>query len=459
MAKRKTIGCPESEAAVLGCIIHNPETLPQAQGILSDLDFLDSANRTIFRHIERLAKACLPFDVVTLMDLVSGDETDLARLMTALGTGRLRWTLDAHARRVAATADAHQLSVQAFALAQRAQGCDPVTDLEGIAAELQALKVRSAKKRRTNADIAAEVLAQATGGAGAAAFSTGISRLDRVLLGGLRRKTVTVIAARPSVGKSALAGNIVDNLRRVDAGPVLLFSLEMGDTPVMQRLAANRADVSARAMTQGTLDPDGVYRLQDVLSGLADDNDLHIIEASGMRIGKIRAEADAWHAVKPLAVVVVDYLQLVGADQPSKMREQDVASVSRGLLAMALQLDCAVVALAQVNRESVKDARPPVMSDLRESGAIEQDANTILFLHRPDDADRTRVEPIVAKQRGGEAGLTVNLHFEGDRQRFTDAVEGGYSRPAGDPLPTYARRQATSNAKASRHDGRYGVDL
>lgn len=458
MSKRK-VGSPESEAALLGAIIHNPESLPVAQAIVADADFLTTANRTIFRNIERLAKAGLPFDVVTLMDLATGtgNPDDFDALMAALGRTELRWHMPQHAQRVAATADAHNLSVRLFALANRAQSCDPVTDLDGIAAEARALKVRSHKKPRTNYDQAAEVLAEAQGGARGSRLPTGIESLDRVLQGGCRRKTMAVIAAPPGGGKSALGVNIASHVRKAACGPVLFFSLEMSDTPIMQRMVADRADVSATDLTGGTVDQDAMCRVQHTLAELAEDDDLHIIDASGWKLAKICAEAEAWHAVKPLAAIVVDYLQFVHADAPTKNREQDVSSIAKGLKELAAKLDCAMYALAQIGREPEKENRRPRMSDLRESGAIEQNAHIIVFLHRPDPNNPTATEAIIAKNRDGRPGF-VRLAFEGDRQRFTDAGEGGYGRPADAPLPTGTRRQATATAKATRQDNRYGND-
>jgi replicative DNA helicase len=258
---------------------------------------------------------------------------------------------------------------------------------------------------------------------------TGIAGLDR-LTGGLRSGQLVLLGARPSVGKSALGFGIGLHVAE-QAGPVLVVSAEMGAVELATRGLAGGGVASDRLLS-GRLDDVDFARLRarrDHLARLP----VFVDDAPGVTVGAIRARARRQAAAGGLALVVVDYLQLVGSEGRRERRELEVAEVSRGLKALARELAVPVLALCQLNRgvEARSDKRP-VLSDLRDSGQQEQDADLVLLLHRPalydTDADPGQAELLVAKHRSGPTG-TVPLTWLGWRMTFVDAgsvfVEGG----------------------------------
>ena len=242
-----------------------------------------------------------------------------------------------------------------------------------------------------------------------------------------------VLAARPGMGKTALALNIVQNVAIMENLPVGLFSLEMSRGQLATRMLCCEGQVDATRVRTGTLDQQDWERLIEA-SELLRKAPIHIDESPGLSIGEVRSRArrlQAEHA--EIGLVVIDYLQLMRGDDPRAPREQQVSSISRGLKALAKDLNCPVLALSQLNRgvESRADKRP-LVSDLRESGAIEQDADVILFIYRDEKYNEDTVDPgvaeiIVGKQRNGPTG-TIRLAFQGEYTRFDDMDLSGLGR-------------------------------
>ena len=270
-----------------------------------------------------------------------------------------------------------------------------------------------------------EVLAESEGTTTGA--PTGFVDLDRKLAG-LQPTDLLILAARPAMGKTALALNITQNVALLGKLPVGLFSMEMSRGQLVTRMLCCEALVSAERVRTGQLDTEDWERLQ-----LADDRLrealVFIDDAPGLSIGDVRTRARRLKAEQPnLGLIVIDYLQLMKGDDARAPREQQISSISRGLKGLAKDLDCPVMALSQLNRgvESRQDKRP-LVSDLRESGAIEQDADVIMFIYRdeyynPDSADVGLAEVIIAKQRNGPTG-TVKLAFQGQYTRFDNYQE------------------------------------
>ena len=255
---------------------------------------------------------------------------------------------------------------------------------------------------------------------------TGFPDLDS-LTWGFQRSDLIILAARPSMGKTSLALNIAENAAipaRGDISPVLFFSLEMTSNQLMQRMILSRAKVNMKLLRDGFLSRNGEESMRMMESGSAIGRaPLFIDDSSSITVSHIRARARRLHARTPLGMIVVDYLQLIAATNAAVSREQQVSEASRGLKALAKELNVPVIVLSQLNRASEKENRPPRLSDLRESGAIEQDADVVLMLSRPKGADEQfqvaadEAELIVAKQRNGPVGV-VKLSFLRDITRF-----------------------------------------
>lgn len=259
-------------------------------------------------------------------------------------------------------------------------------------------------------------------------ISSGFKDLDS-LLWGFQRTEMIVLAARPSMGKTSLALNFAEAAalpRKADLKPtrVLIFSMEMAAGQLALRMLCSRARVNMKLLRDGLLSKNGEE--QNRLLEAADEfskSPIFIDDSSALSIMQLRAKARRLHARHPLGFIVVDYLQLLSPTDPRMPREQQVAEASRGLKALAKELEVPVLVISQLNRSSEKDNRTPKLSDLRESGSIEQDADVVLMLARPRDADEKfqvaadSSELIVAKQRNGPVG-ELRLTFLRDITRF-----------------------------------------
>ena len=257
-------------------------------------------------------------------------------------------------------------------------------------------------------------------------ISSGFKDLDQMMWG-FQKTEMIILAARPSMGKTSLALNFAEAAALPKKGPasaVLIFSLEMGASQLALRMLCSRARVNMKLLRDGLLSKNGEE--QNRLLEAADEFSkapIFIDDSSAISIMQLRAKARRIHSRTPLGFVMVDYLQLLSPTDPKVPREQQVAEASRGLKALAKELDVPVLVLSQLNRSSEKDNRTPKLSDLRESGSIEQDADVVLMLARPRDADEKfqvaadSAELIVAKQRNGPVG-ELKLTFLRDITRF-----------------------------------------
>src|SRR3984957_268780 len=260
---------------------------------------------------------------------------------------------------------------------------------------------------------------------------SGFHDLDRLTFG-FQRQEMIVLAARPSMGKTSFALNVAEAVvlpKKGEAFPTLVFSLEMSGSQLALRMLCSRARVKMQALRDGILSKNGDE--QQRLVSAADEFSkapLYIDDSSNLSIMQLRAKARRVHSRHKLGLIIVDYLQLLSPVDSKVPREQQVAEASRGLKALAKELDVPVVVLSQLNRSSEKENRAPKLADLRESGSIEQDADVVLMLSRPKDADEKfqvaaeSMELIVAKQRNGPVG-EQRLTFLKDFTRFENYTQ------------------------------------
>ncbi len=258
--------------------------------------------------------------------------------------------------------------------------------------------------------------------------TSGFKDLDAMTFG-FQKQEMIVVAARPSMGKTSFALNIAEAAAlpkpgKGDPVPTLVFSLEMSSSQLALRMLCSRARVNLKLLRDGLVSRDG--REVNALGQTAEEfkkAPILIDDSSNLTIMEMRAKSRRIYARKKLGLIVVDYLQLVSGSDPRAPREQQVAEVSRGLKAMAKELDLPVIVLSQLNRSSEKENRTPRLSDLRESGSIEQDADVVLMLSRPKDSDERfqtaagAADLIVAKQRNGPVG-DLKLTFLQEITRF-----------------------------------------
>ncbi len=252
---------------------------------------------------------------------------------------------------------------------------------------------------------------------------------------GLQKGELIIIAARPSMGKTALAINIAENVAVKGKAIVAVFSLEMSKESLLRRMLASQAGVDQRRLQTGFLPDEDKTKLRDALNQLVETR-LFIDDTAALSLAEMRAKARRLKHIRGgLDLIVVDYLQLMTATVPSsgkrnyENRTQEVSAISRGLKALAKELNVPVVALSQLSRAGVqrKDDHRPMLSDLRESGSIEQDADVVAFIHREayynkdkeslTEAEKAKSEIIIEKQRNGPTG-TVHMYFNSRYTRF-----------------------------------------
>ncbi|MBL8031820.1 MAG: replicative DNA helicase, partial [Candidatus Doudnabacteria bacterium] len=244
---------------------------------------------------------------------------------------------------------------------------------------------------------------------------TGFADLDRVLAG-MQKSNLLILAARPGMGKTAFALNITQHVSVVAKKRVGIFSLEMSREELVDRLLVGQADIDAWKLKTGRLDNQDFLKLSDAMGVLADAQ-IFIDDTPGMSIFEMRTKARRLMAEHKIDMIIVDYLQLAQG-RTKDNRVQEVAEISQGLKNIARELKIPILALSQLSRAvESRGEKIPQLSDLRESGSIEQDADVVLFLYRKDDDIREAANLKIAKHRNGALG-DIDLYFRGDRVRF-----------------------------------------
>ena len=431
----------DAEKSVLGCMMQDREALSVAFELLCADDFYQPANREIFDAMHQLNQQGMPIDLVTVDD-------ELTRRGTLEGVGGTNYlvelsqcmpsTVNAKAyiqivdekailrRMIKATGD---IAISCYAQA------DPLSDILGVA-EKSIFDIVMRKNEGASLKHIADVLpdtyvkierlSELKGSIDG--VPTGFVDLDN-LLTGLHGGELVIVGARPSMGKSAFGLNLT-GYAGIHAGrSVAYFSLEMPNDQLTMRLLCSDARVDMQAVRHGAMRDDDWVNLASTLGPLASAN-IYMDDTSGITPSQLRSRCRRLKMDRGLDMVVVDYLQLMSADGKVENRQNEVSEISRNLKSIAKELDVPVVALAQLSRAGAQRSdKRPILSDLRDSGAIEQDADVIMFLHReeyydPNTEDKNIAEVIVAKQRNGPLG-TVKLAWLGQYTRFASLQQGG----------------------------------
>ncbi len=430
----------DAEAAVIGACLLRPEALDDLAWLPVEA-FFDRAHSRVFGAMRKLREAGTPADVVTLANHLR----DHGQIADVGGLHRLGDMLDRcpsvddvghYARIVQQAAQVRELERAASEIATRCRGniADRVELLTEARKRIdQATQVTAVGSPGAHiGELVQQTLAaaQAPQGEGLNTL-TGFETLDRVTPG-FAPDDMWILAARPGMGKTALACNLALNVAFTRRG-VLFFSLEMPAEQIAQRAVCSEARVEMPRLRSGGLGEEDWDKLDYAHQQLG-NLPLWVDDSKGLSVGDLLARAterrNAWQREKiPLSLVVVDYLHLIKTTvRKGQNREQEIAEVSRALKAMAGTLKCPVLALAQLSRESEKQQRRPRPSDIRDSGQVEQDADGILFLHRDKETPRGCVDVILAKQRQGQVGTFAlawwprYMRFEGHTQ--AGSVEG-----------------------------------
>jgi replicative DNA helicase len=443
---RGVIASVESEQAVLGALMLDNGAYDVIAADLAAEDFTVGEHRAIFSAISHLIVSQRPADVVTVYERLRSTGAKVAEPLSYLND------------LIGATPSAANLSRYAGIVRSRSQLRGAVRAARAVidqchntngreASEIidvaQAAFLRLSDRGQKAADgfqpmqpaltrvvERIDELFHREDRGGITGTSTGFCDLD-ARLDGMHGGELIVVGARPSMGKTSLAMNIAESVAISARLPVGVLSLEMPAEQLTMRMLASISRINQNRLRTGRLDDDDWPRLTHGVELMA-DAPIHILDSSAITPSKFKSELRRlYRECGKLGLIVVDYLQLMSGDgHSSDMRAAEVAEISRALKQIAKELDVPVIALSQLNRGlEQRPNKRPVMSDLRESGAIEQDADVILFIYRdevynPDSADRGTAEIIIAKQRNGPIG-TVRLAFQNAITRFENFADPG----------------------------------
>jgi replicative DNA helicase len=421
---------PDAEAGVIGgLLIGGAEAFDSVADVLTAGSFYNITNGLIYASIERLATEGASVDVVTVCERLRAAGTDIDVMTLHEFTQQYvgARVMRQHAELVADRSASRAL-VQA-AEDVRAIAADVAVPLNDRLNQSQARleKVQQAKTKMEPRKVEAFVvgfldrLQDIADGKVQPGILTHFPLLDSMLGGGLKGGKQIIIAARPSVGKSSLAQQICLTLAR-DGVPSAVLSMEMGCAELTDRAVANLGRVRLDGIGNGKLDSDEYTRVAEAVEAMR-DLPLFFDEQPALGLGDIVAKARALKRKHGLKVLAIDYLQLCAAGKQGDSRHHQIEEISRGLKALAKQLDITVITLSQLNREVEKRASGrPVLSDLKESGAIEEDADVVLMLWRHQMHDGSSVIGCaVPKNRQGRVGEFA-LHFEGQYQRWSEST-------------------------------------
>jgi len=424
----------EAEVAVLGAMLLDSAAIGVAAELLDENSFYRGPHRKIFRAIMDLFAKDDAVDLVTLAQELKrtkdlDDVGGAAYLSTVIGSVATTANVRYHAKIVLEKAVLRRLINVATEVAQEAydSGGDAGDILDR--AEHMIFEIAQAKVRRDfvpmreilkhSFEVIQELYDKKEHITG---VPTGYDDLDSIT-SGFQKSDLVVIAGRPSMGKTAFALNVAAHAAIEKGIPVAIFSLEMGKEQLVQRMLCSEARVDAHKLRTGYL-ADRHWSSLTTAAGLLSESLIYIDDTPAMTVLEMRSKARRLKAESDVGLVIVDYLQLMRGLGRQENRQQEISEISRSLKALAKELEVPVLALSQLSRavETRGGDRRPILSDLRESGAIEQDADVVAFIYRAEQYERTPenvgiAEIIVGKQRNGPTG-TVRLQFSSECTRF-----------------------------------------
>ena len=417
----------EAEQAVLGSMLTDKDAVISALEKLKDEDFYREDNREIFSAIFNLYSKSLPIDIVTV-------KSELVEMGSFERIGGFEYLAELPDKvPTTANVDRYIKIVEEKSMMRRlismsneliALGYDETEEVDN-ALDMAEKKVfalaqnKASKSYFSMKEILATSLAELeklynqkgtlTG------LTTGFTDLD-FMTAGLHESDLIIVAARPAMGKSAFAINLATNAAIKAGKGAVIFNLEMSKEQVANRILCSEALVDSNKVRTGKLEDDDWMKIATATSTLS-EAPIYIDDTPGITVMEIRAKCRKLKLEKDIGLVVIDYLQLVqGSGKKNSTREQEISEISRSLKILAKELNIPVIALSQLARSAEKrDDKRPMLSDLRESGAIEQDADIVIFLYRddyynPDSEEKNVAEVILAKHRGGSTG-TVKLSW------------------------------------------------
>jgi replicative DNA helicase len=425
----------DAERAVLGCMLSTQAALARSTDTLTADDFYSAAHREIFSAIVRLTErspnvdllmVCEELERTGMLEAVGSVEyvSDLPRTVPSTAN------LDTYIAIVETKSMLRALVQAGNLISNKALGA--AEDAQEIVEEAEKRIFEIAMRRQSDRlmhirDLVLETYTKMGESArfkgGLSGVPTGFYLLDRMTFG-LQPSDLVIVAGRPSMGKTSFAMNVAQ-FAATNQRSVAVFSIEMSREQLVKRLLCAQAGVDMDKVRTGSIDEEEYLRLADAMNKLA-AADLFIDDTSGISVAEIRSKCRRLKLEHGLDLVLIDYLQLMSGSQRAENRQQEVAGITRAIKGVARELDVPVILISQLSRapESRADKRP-MLADLRESGAIEQDADLVVLLYRKafyeEDADNI-AEAIVAKHRNGKTG-TIRLAWQGEHTRFVNLDE------------------------------------
>ena len=428
----------EAEQAVLGAMLIKKEAIAEVQEILQPDDFYREAHRIVYEAMVQLQNNDEAVDLVTLTEqLRKSEQLDkigglafITQLANAVPTAA---NVVYHAKIVKEKAELRSLINAATAIASAAY--EDNTDVENIMDDAEKKILAVANRQNGGAFESMKSIVMRTferinvlyeSKGGLTGISSGFKDLDK-LTAGLQKSDLILVAARPSMGKTAFTLNIASYVG-THGGKVAFFSLEMSKEQLMQRMLCAEGGIDATKLRTGQLDTQEWNKLVHVADTLS-RAPIYIDDTAGITVMELRSKARRLKAEHGLDLIIIDYLQLMQG-RPSKNgdnRQQEISEISRSLKALARELDVPVIALSQLSRSvESRQIKKPMLSDLRESGSLEQDADIVMFLYREDYYDKDTenkniTDIIVAKHRNGPVD-TISLFFQKEYTKFRDLL-------------------------------------
>ncbi|AZU64764.1 replicative DNA helicase [Neobacillus mesonae] len=426
----------EAEQAVIGAIFLEPSSLTTASEILIPEDFYRAAHQKIYNVMLKLNDEGKAVDLVTVTEELAAaklieDIGGVSYLSELAGSVPTAANIEYYAKIVEEKALLRRLIRTATNIAT--DGYTREDEVETVLSEAEKSILEVAQRKNAGAfhdikDVLVRTydnieemhkrVGEITG------LETGFTELDK-MTAGFQRNDLIIVGARPSVGKTAFALNIAQNVAKKTGENIAIFSLEMGAEQLVMRLLCAEGNIDAQRLRTGSLTEDDWGRLTMAMGSLSNTG-IYIDDTPGVRVNDIRAKCRRLKQEHGLGMILIDYLQLIlGSGRSGENRQQEVSEISRSLKQLARELQVPVIALSQLSRgvEQRQDKRP-MMSDIRESGSIEQDADIVAFLYRDDYYDKESenkniIEIIIAKQRNGPTG-TVSLAFVKEYNKFVN---------------------------------------
>lgn len=449
----------DAERAVLGAILLNPDAAGTVSEILhgqpSDIFYLPD-HVHLYSAMLALYRAGRPIDAVSLREYLmsQGRLNDVGGLSYIAELSSMVPTSANAAYYAKIVMDKALLrGLISCGMRMAASGYDAGEDVQGLLDRSESELFKLAERRQTSAvdavsdllpDAMTRIEAAVENRSGCTGIASGFKRLDN-LTSGFQPGEMAVLAARPSVGKTAMALNIARRAAVEEGRGVLVFSLEMNKDSLVKRLLCMQGGVDAQRLRSGYMNVEEIARLKQA-SDQMQGAPLYIDDTAGITSMSIRAKARRHCAMYATELIIIDYLQLMSSGNKVESRQQEITEISRHVKAIARELNVAVLALSQLNRQAEQDEGRPKLSHLRESGSIEQDADLVMLMYRdkPDNgktrpADVQQVNLDLAKQRNGPTGL-LQLVFERPTQRFFEPAgsrdeESAERAPAAAKLP------------------------